>query len=75
MEWREKTEVSVELTSTDEARVTVPLGDRSYDILIGPDLVSRSGAEIVERLPGIRAAVITDENVADPLSGNADGKP
>jgi 3-dehydroquinate synthase len=44
--------------------VEVGLGDRSYDILIGSGLLARAGAEIAKRLPGTRAAVITDENVA-----------
>ena len=45
-------------------RVSVGLGERAYDILIGPDLMPRVGAEIAARLPGTRAAVVTDENVA-----------
>jgi 3-dehydroquinate synthase len=44
--------------------VTVGLGDRAYDILIGPGLLARAGEEIAPRLCGTRAAVVTDENVA-----------
>ena len=44
--------------------VEVGLGDRAYDILIGPGLLARSGAEIARRLPGIRTAIVTDRNVA-----------
>ncbi|WP_246671086.1 MULTISPECIES: 3-dehydroquinate synthase [unclassified Mesorhizobium] len=44
--------------------VEVGLGERAYDILIGPGLLSRAGAEMSRRLPGRRAAVVTDENVA-----------
>ncbi|MBY4609020.1 3-dehydroquinate synthase [Rhizobium sp. 9T] len=44
--------------------VHVPLGERAYDILIGPGLIARAGAEIAPRLNGRKAAVITDENVA-----------
>ncbi|EJT03641.1 3-dehydroquinate synthase [Rhizobium sp. CCGE 510] len=44
--------------------VHVPLGERAYDILIGPGLIARAGAEIAFRLKGRKAAVITDENVA-----------
>ena len=44
--------------------VRVDLADRSYDILIGEGLIAGAGAEIAGRLPGIRVAVITDENVA-----------
>lgn len=51
--------------STDEPVVVeVGLGDRTYDILIGSGLLSRAGAEISRRLPGTRAAVVTDANVA-----------
>ena len=44
--------------------VSVDLGPRSYDILIGRGLLANVGAEIATRLPGVRAAVVTDENVA-----------
>ena len=44
--------------------VEVGLGDRAYDILIGSGLLSRAGSEIASRLPGTRAAIVTDENVA-----------
>ena len=44
--------------------VAVRLGDRTYDILIGAGLVARAGEEIAKRLPGIRAAIVTDANVA-----------
>ncbi len=44
--------------------VEVRLGDRSYDILIGEGLIAGAGAEIAARLPGIGAAIVTDENVA-----------
>ncbi len=43
--------------------VRVPLGDRSYDILIGPGLIASAGREISSRLKGRKLAVITDENV------------
>lgn len=46
--------------------VTVPvaLAGRSYDILIGRDLIDRAGAEIARLAPRARAAIVTDENVA-----------
>ena len=44
--------------------VRVGLGARAYDILIGPGLMDTAGAEIAARLPGIRAAIVTDTNVA-----------
>jgi 3-dehydroquinate synthase len=55
----------MDVPATDEpVRVEVGLGDRAYDILIGGGLVARAGAEIAARMPGVRAAVVTDENVA-----------
>lgn len=47
-----------------ERKVRVDLGDRSYDILIGPGLIAAAGEEIAARLKGRKMAVITDENVA-----------
>lgn len=44
--------------------VHVSLGDRSYDILISGGLVQHAGSAIAKRLPGIRAAIVTDENLA-----------
>ncbi|KQT85866.1 3-dehydroquinate synthase [Aurantimonas sp. Leaf443] len=48
----------------EPARVPVDLGPRSYDILIGADLLATAGARIADRLPGARVAVVTDETVA-----------
>ena len=45
-------------------KVRVELGERAYDILIGPGAARRAGEEIVRRLPGVRVAVVTDDNVA-----------
>lgn len=44
--------------------VRVDLGDRSYDIVIGPGLIAEAGAQIAARNPGMRCAVVTDRNVA-----------
>jgi 3-dehydroquinate synthase len=44
--------------------VTVPLGDRAYDVLIGPGLLGEAGRLIASRLGAARCAVVTDENVA-----------
>jgi 3-dehydroquinate synthase len=54
------------MTANTSARrtVRVELGDRSYDILIGPGLIAAAGREIGERLKGRKIAVITDEHVA-----------
>ncbi|GAA5626103.1 3-dehydroquinate synthase [Brucella sp. NBRC 12953] len=50
--------------SADSVTVPVSLGDRSYEILIGKGLIARAGEEVAKRLPGIRVAIVTDENVA-----------
>ena len=52
------------MTAADTVTVPVSLGDRSYEILIGKGLVARAGEEVAKRLPGIRVAIVTDENVA-----------
>lgn len=44
--------------------VHVPLGERAYDILIGPGLIARAGIEIASRVKGRKAAILTDRNVA-----------
>ncbi len=50
--------------SNTPRRVAVDLGTRSYDILVGPGLIAEAGERIAALMPGIRAAVVTDENVA-----------
>ncbi|MCM2396261.1 3-dehydroquinate synthase [Rhizobium sp. S95] len=61
------------MTSSDniERLVHVPLGERAYDILIGPGLIGRAGGEISTRIKGRKAAIVTDEHVGalylDPL--------
>jgi len=53
------------ITSASAVRkVHVPLGERAYDILIGPGLIASAGGEIGSRLKGRKAAIITDEHVA-----------
>jgi len=52
------------IASASERKVHVPLGERAYDILIGPDLIARAGAEIASRLKGRKAAIVTDAHVA-----------
>ena len=49
---------------TAERALRVDLGSRSYDILVGADLIARAGALIVPLLPRRRVFVVTDENVA-----------
>lgn len=45
--------------------VQVALGDRGYDILIGEGLLGTAGDYVSRVLPGVRTAIVTDENVAD----------
>lgn len=45
-------------------KVRVPLGDRSYTILIGPGLLARLGADCRKLGLGRRCAIITDDHVA-----------
>ncbi|RWL97413.1 MAG: 3-dehydroquinate synthase [Mesorhizobium sp.] len=52
------------MSHAEPVKVEVGLGDRAYDILIGSGLLARAGEEIARRLPGTRAAIVTDENVA-----------
>ena len=49
---------------TPPRRVRVQLSERSYDVLIGPDLIKRAGAHIAPVLPQPRCVIITDSNVA-----------
>ena len=47
-----------------EQVVHVPLGDRAYDVVIGPDLLAGIGARLMPMLRRRRVAVLTDETVA-----------
>lgn len=51
-------------SETSPETLNVALGDRSYDIRIGPGLLASAGAEIAPLLARKRVAVITDETVA-----------
>ncbi|MBB1490879.1 3-dehydroquinate synthase [Paracoccus sp. MC1854] len=44
--------------------VPVALGERSYDVRIGPGLIARAGEEIAPLLSRPRVAILTDERVA-----------
>lgn len=44
--------------------VRVALGHRSYDVVIGPDLLPHAGQLIAQRLGARKAAIVTDRNVA-----------
>ncbi|MFN3889822.1 MAG: 3-dehydroquinate synthase [Beijerinckiaceae bacterium] len=45
------------------ASVRVGLGDRAYDILIGPGLIGEAGAHIARVAPGSACAIVTDSNL------------
>lgn len=44
--------------------VPVPLGDRSYSILVAPGLVEDAGPHLQALAPGAACAIVTDEHVA-----------
>jgi 3-dehydroquinate synthase len=45
--------------------VRIDLGDRSYDVVIGPGLLAEAGARIAPFAPRGRVIVVTDRHVAD----------
>ena len=50
---------------TDTIRkVRVDLGDRTYDILVGPDLIAEAGSHLNPLLRRARVAIVTDQTVA-----------
>jgi 3-dehydroquinate synthase len=44
--------------------VDVALGDRTYDIVIGRDILASLGARVAALRPGVRTAIVTDRTVA-----------
>ncbi|WGD28509.1 3-dehydroquinate synthase [Ancylobacter sp. WKF20] len=51
--------------TSDITRLGVGLGERSYDIVIGPGLLAQAGARIAALRPGARIGIVTDRNVAE----------
>ena len=45
-------------------RLRVELDDRGYDILVGPGLIARAGAEMLPLMRRRQAVIVTDETVA-----------
>ncbi|MGA8552658.1 MAG: 3-dehydroquinate synthase, partial [Stellaceae bacterium] len=45
-------------------RLRVALGERAYDIVVGPQLIGGAGREILPLMRRRHAVVVTDENVA-----------
>jgi 3-dehydroquinate synthase len=52
------------LKHSDPVCVDVELGDRTYDIVIGRDVLQSLGARVAALRPGARTAIVTDRNVA-----------
>lgn len=50
--------------SDSETTINVALPGRSYDIVIGEDLIAGAGDRLAASLPGARYAVVSDANVA-----------
>jgi 3-dehydroquinate synthase len=50
--------------STTTKTIDVALAERSYEIVIGSGLIAEAGVHLRAVLPGVRAAIVTDENVA-----------
>jgi len=48
----------------DVERLRVELGDRAYEILVGPRLIERAGREIQPMLRRRQVVIVSDETVA-----------
>ena len=58
---------SVQVTASGEAQptiVSVALGERAYDIVIGRGVLRSLGGRIAALRPGVRTAIVTDRSVA-----------
>jgi 3-dehydroquinate synthase len=56
--------VTAPLRSSDPTIVSVALGERSYDIVIGSNQIATLGARAAALKPGAKAAIVTDDTVA-----------
>jgi 3-dehydroquinate synthase len=52
------------LKHSDVTVVDVALGERTYDIVIGRDVLQSLGARVASLRPGVRTAIVTDRTVA-----------
>ncbi|MET0710013.1 MAG: 3-dehydroquinate synthase [Tardiphaga sp.] len=52
------------LKHSDPITVEVALGDRTYDIIIGRDVLPSLGARIAALRPGVRTMIVTDRTVS-----------
>jgi 3-dehydroquinate synthase len=57
-------DTSAAVAAAAAASVRVALGERSYDVLIGPGLLAEAAPLIAKVAPGARCGIVTDENVA-----------
>src|SRR5216684_6474725 len=64
IEQPERHPMTAPLKHSDSVTVDVALGDRTYDIVIGRDVLGSLGARLAALRPGVRAAIVTDRNVA-----------
>lgn len=55
---------SMAATTRAARSVHVALGERAYDVLIGPDLLAEAGRLVAGRLGKARCGIVTDDNVA-----------
>src|SRR4051795_11599460 len=60
----ERKMMTAPLKHSDPITVEVALGERSYDIVIGRDVLPTLGARIKALRPGARTAIVTDRTVA-----------
>ena len=51
-------------TETGVERLSVALGERAYEIVVGPGLIAAAGGEMLPLMRRRHAIVVTDENVA-----------
>ncbi len=53
------------MNSDSPDHVRIDLGERSYDVIVGSDLIANAGTLITEHLGSAKVFVISDENVAE----------
>ena len=57
-------DMPADATAGTSETVRVELAGRSYDIVIGPGVIDETGPRLAALHPGIRVAIVSDENVA-----------
>jgi 3-dehydroquinate synthase len=57
--------VTAPLRAGEPIVVEVPLAQRTYDIVIGRGVIASLGSRLAALRPGAKAAIVTDENVAN----------